>query len=235
MYSSKSYAFLPIKVGVYIEPPYVNYVNNEFVGINIDIIKSFAQRLNTELIYTPCPFIRCILLVKEGQIDVVVGIQKSPERAKYMQFLAQPFSIQYYPLNFYLLQDSQLTINNYNDLKKLRIGTIRGALYFDTFDQDNALIKMPVTTYEQLIQLLLKGRIDTFPEREESITPWLSPDNTKQQLKAASFHFQKAVGSYFAISKKSQLVDQLQRLNDIQQLLITSGKIDEIYEKWREK
>ena len=69
--------------------------------------------------------------------------------------------------------------------KDLRIGLLRGAAYFDQLDNDATLIKVKVSTIEQLIGMLLKGRIDTFLGREESINPIIERIRFKHKLKVS--------------------------------------------------
>ncbi|WP_448550096.1 substrate-binding periplasmic protein [Thalassotalea fusca] len=219
-------------MAVYIEPPYADVSNGQYVGVNIEIVTLIAQRLNRQVNFTECPFIRCMSLMRTGTVDLIVGIKKDKERAKYVSYLDEPYNVQYFPLNFYLLKDSNHNIKQYDDLKNLRIGTIRGALYFERFDRDNELLKTTVTTYEQLIKLLMRKRIDTFIEREESITPWVKSDVYNQRFKKAEYQYSKAVGSYIAVSKKSPLIKKIAQINEIQNQLIQTGAINQIFLHW---
>ncbi len=222
----------PITVAIYLEPPYAKLQENKLQGINVDIIELFAKKLNRKINYLTCPFARCISLLKGGNADMIVGIKQSLEREKYLTFLEQPFHRQDFPLKFYLLKDSPVNITDYDDLAHLRIGTIRGALYFERFDNDKALNKVEVINYSQLIQLLIKGRIDTFLEREESINPWIDRKFYLNNIRLAKYQYGNSVDSYIAISKKSPLMDQLTLLNNTQQQLVDSGMIKAIYLKW---
>ena len=230
--SSKVVADSKINMAIYIEPPYADYENGQFYGVNVDIVNLIAKQLNKQVKYTKCPFIRCMSLMETGKVDIIVGIKKTEERARYVSYLNTPYNIQYYPLNFYLLNGSDHTIHTYQDLKNLRIGTIRGALYFDEFDKDTSLSKTTVTTYEQLIQLLLRGRIDTFIEREESVLPWVNNDIYRARFKKAKYQYSTAVGSYIGISKLSPLINDIERINQIQQSLLDAGHIKQVFSSW---
>ena len=230
--ASKALASSQINMAIYIEPPYADYADGEYYGVNVDIVKLIAQKLNKTVKYTKCPFIRCMSLMQTGDVDIIVGIKRTTERAEYVEYLHSPYNIQYFPLNFFLSSHSKITIKQYKDLEGLRIGTIRGALYFDKFDQDTSLAKTTVTTYEQLIQLLLRNRIDTFIEREESIRPWVNNDIFKSKFKKADYKYSTAVGSYIAISQKSLLMKQISMINNIHEHLLESGEIDNVFSRW---
>ena len=69
---------------------------------------------------------------------------------------------QHFPLRFYVNTENAITIDTYKDLKDLSVGVLRGGSYFERFDQDKKLIKIEMTTHEQLVNMLRKKRIDTF-------------------------------------------------------------------------
>lgn len=167
-------------------------------------------------------------MLEKGQVDITLGIRKSHQRSQYLSFLEQPYKTQEFPLNFFQRTKSTKKINQYDDLKSLRIGVLRGALYFSRFDQDNQLTKVQATNHKQLLELLLKKRIDTFPEREESITPWISQKEYKEKIKLAKFKRDKEVGSYMAIAKKSPFISELTSVNQFQQTLIQTGVITQL-------
>jgi len=220
-----------INLATYIEPPYVSLIDGEFIGINIDVIKLLAKKLNKKINYINCPFARCMSLAKDGDVDLVISIKKSAERMKFLTYLDKPYNTQYFPLNFFVKKNSQININHYDDLKDLRIGTIRAALYYDKFDQDHSLNKIEVPTYRQLVQLLLKGRIDTFLEREESVVPWIDKNTYEQQINIANYQHSKSVESFIAISKKSSLIKELSEINKAQDQLINNGDIKALFDK----
>lgn len=224
-----------INLATYLEPPYANFVNDEFVGINVDITKAIAHKLNKSINYINCPFARCMSLMKDGTVDMIVGIKKTDERSQYVTYLDAPYNTQYYPLKFFVRKDSEFTIEKYEDLKNLRIGTIRGALYFEQFDNDKALNKVEVLNYYQLIQLVLKERIDTFLEREESITPWITTDMYLNHIRLAQYQYNKAVESYIAISKNSPLIVELASFNQAQQTLLDAKQIQSIFTHWQKQ
>jgi len=187
--------------------------------------------MNKQIKFVQCPFARCLNMMKTGDVDLIMGIRKTPERSQYIEFLEKPFDTQSYPVRFFIHQDSQLKIDNYEDLNKLIIGTLRDVSYFDKFDNDTTLKKVEAVHYRHLIQLVLKGRIDTFPEREESITPWIKHDNSLNKLKLARFQSNKAVNSYMGLSKKSPLLKELAKFNNVQNHLLNSNQIAIIINK----
>jgi polar amino acid transport system substrate-binding protein len=214
-----------LNVATYYEPPYSYVVDNKYTGIHINIISLLAKKLNKQVTFIQCPFARCLSLLKNGQADAIIGLRKTEERSQFLAYLDEPFITQNFPLRFYIRHDSELDISSYSDLSNLRIGTLRAATYFDEFDHDTSLNKVEVVTHNQLLQMLIKDRIDTFLEREESVKPWIDQVDYQQKIKLAIYSYNKSVDSYIAISKKSPFLKNIDQFSRMQQQLLNSGEI----------
>ncbi len=217
-----------LKVATFLEPPFVDLVDNKLVGINIEIAKLLAMSVGLKPVFIRCPFARCLTMVKRGQADIIFGLRKLPEREKVLTFLNPPYMIQHYPLRFFVLSSKKITINSFEDLKKLSVGIVRGGSYFELFDNSKSIRKVELTSHEQLVSMLLRGRIDTFIEREESILPLLPLEDYQQKFSLANYQYDKAVNSYIAISKHSDINIYAERLSQQLQNLVTNGTIKNI-------
>jgi len=217
-----------VRIATHVEPPYIELVDGKYVGMHIDILKLLIKNLNKKIVFIPCPFARCMLLLQEGKADIIIGLRKTKAREQHLAYLPLPYDTQSFPLRFYLSRDSRLKINDYEDLKEINIGTIRGASYFDPFDNDSELTKTAVNNHNQLIKMLLKGRIDTFIEREESVLPWINKDIYLNHIKLAKYQYDKSVESYIAISRKSPLFFEWSDFSAMQNKLLKSGEINRL-------
>lgn len=222
-----------IKVAMYIEPPFSDIVDGVFVGENIDIANALAKKIAKTAKFIYCPPARCFAFLQNGQADMMIAIRKTQYRAQFLNYLEPPIKIQHLPLQFYMRADSDFTLNDYQDLLALRVGVLRGASYFDKFDYDTQLTKVPLINYQQLVDMLLKGRIDTFLEREETITPWVDQGVYKTKIKLATFAYNKTVSSYIVVSKKSPLRDDIAHLSTALKSLSDNGEIQAIIDKVR--
>lgn len=222
-----------IIVAMHIEPPFSNIVDGVFIGENIDIANALAAKLNKKVSFVYCPPARCFALLKNGQADMMIAIRKTDTRKQFLKYLEPPIKMQKLPLQFYIHADNKIELKSYEDLHSLNIGVLRGASYFDQFDQDPQLTKIPLTNYKQLVDMLLKGRIDTFLEREETITPWVDQDIYNTRIKIAKFAYDKTVGSYIAVSKKSVLANEIKQLSQAVKDLSDKGELQAIINKVR--
>lgn len=217
-----------INIAMHIEPPFSDIVDGEFVGENIEIGKALAAKAGKKAHFVYCPIARCFSLMQAGQADMIIAVRKTALREKFITYLTPPIKIQHLPLRFYIRTSNDIVLDSYEDLQPLRIGVLRGASYFDKFDHDTKISKIPLTTHQQLIDMLLKGRIDTFLEREESITPLVDKNVYLAGIKLAKFSYDKGVGSYIAISKRSPLATEITNLSHSLQALFDNGEMQRI-------
>jgi len=224
-----------LNVAVYLEPPYVDLVENKLVGENVEIINLLASSIGLNPAFIRCPVVRCITMVKQGQADIILGLSKSPVREKHFIFIQPPLLLQHQPLRFFTLKEKNLIINSLSDLKPLLVGTLRGARYFPLFDENQVIKKVELTSRKQLVQMLLKGRIDTFLEREETVLPLLSTAEYQHKLSIARYQYNKPMNSYIVISKQSKVKHYANELSQVLAKAIADGTIDKIRIKNRNK
>jgi len=216
-----------LKIATYLEPPFVDLVDNKFVGEDITLVKALAGAVHLEPVFILCPFVRCEALVKTGKADMIISVRKTSIRMKDMIFLKPAIFIQKKPIRFYLNKDSNLKVDSYKDLNGLVIGTVRGSTYYDEFDQDASLVKVQTTNRQQLLGMLAANRIDTFLEREELIIPLMSGGSYINKFKLAMYKYEKSVEGFIAISKYSKIADYGAKLsNELAKIL--AGKNKEI-------
>ena len=226
----QSYAFThgELRIATYIEEPFSYIKNNKLVGENIEIAKLLAKSVKLDPLFIHCPFARCLAMVKHGQADMIFGLRKLPEREVYLTFLTPPYMIQHYPVRFFTLKSASHPIKKFSDLKGLTVGVLRGATYFDQFDKSKEIKKVELTTRKQLIKMLLRGRIDTFLEREETIKPLVSATDYKEKLALADYLYDRASATYIAISKHSKIQGYRKQLSKNLRKFVNDGTIQKL-------
>lgn len=224
-----------LNVAVFLEPPYVDIVSNQLVGENIDIIHLLAKSIGLKPVFIQCPPVRCLTMVKQGQADMILGLSKSAPREQHFIFLNPPYLLQHQPLRFFTLKADNLIIENFSDLNPLLVGTLRGAIYFPLFDENQAIKKVELTSRKQMVNMLLKGRIDTFLEREETVLPLLSTAEYQNKFSMANYQYNKPMNSYIAISRQSKIKHYANELSQVLSKAISDGTIEKIRIKNRNK
>lgn len=78
-----------LKVAVAVaDLPYVAMVNNEYVGFDIELIKSFAAKRNYNLSFTSMEFSSLIAALASGKVNMIAdGISVNEERSKQIDFV----------------------------------------------------------------------------------------------------------------------------------------------------
>ncbi|WP_440906373.1 substrate-binding periplasmic protein (plasmid) [Catenovulum sp. SX2] len=222
-----------IVVATHIEPPLVyQLVDGSFHGSNVEVARLLAESLSVEVEFVYCPFARCLYQTQTGQADIMIGINRTKQREQFFDYLPQPYSSLITPVKFYLNKNRPAEISRYEDLVNKKIGVLRGAVYFQPFDNDPRLAKVPVVDHEQLIALLRAGRIDTFLARDLSIRQRINQVEYSELLDVAEFSFEKRQDLFIAISKKSPLKDYQVQLASTLSQLKQQGIVEKIMEKY---
>jgi polar amino acid transport system substrate-binding protein len=221
-----------IRLATFLEPPMIDYVDGQYRGEFIEIMELLAREMEITLTFAHCPIARCLVMMKSGDADIIIGVKNTEQRQLYLNYLSPHLYTQDVPLSFYTHTDNPQQINQYDDLQHKAIGVLRGAAYFEPFDSDPNITKVFVTRQRQLIDMLLKQRIHSFIEREESVTPLLSADEFKY-LQRENYSFTKHVLGYIAISKLSPFAEQTDKFSTKLQELLDNGKIEQIFAKYQ--
>lgn len=220
-----------IVLATHIEPPLIYFNGDTLTGPNIEVARLLAKRFDLNIEFLYCPFARCLNLLENGSADFIVGIHKRNERKEYLSYLNQPYSSRTTALRFYLRKNSEHDIQYYEDLKTLNIGVLRGAAYFERFDNETSLKKTEVTTHQQLLEMLVKERFDTFLGREVSFRSYVSEEFFEKEIKLSSYIVNKKADSYIAISNKSSFLPLKDSFSQYLNEAISNGEIVKIMQK----
>lgn len=223
----------PIVFSVSISPPYVMKSDLELTGIDIDIAKAFAKRLNKTAKFNICPIARCLKSLADGETDMSISLKYTAERAEYLSYLYPHYFTSLEPIVFYLNTNNVKPLSSYQDLYALIIGVERGTLYFEPFDSDNGINKVAVASQQQMVQMLLKNRIDAIVEREETIVPLVSKEIYNNTLIKAQYQVTKRTNGYLVLSKKSQHHPKLTRFSEVLADMKDDGTIKAIFTQYQ--
>ena len=220
-----------IVIGVNILEPWRMKNDGIVEGPDIEVAKKIAEKLSLTLEFRHAPFIRCLAWMKEGSIDMMMGLLKNEEREAYIHFI-EPYYKSKSNKSFYVLKGNKNLITKYEDLYGLKIGVKRGAKYFPQFDEDKKLNKFPVNDYKQNFEKLIAKRIDTFIITKDQGEYLINKLGYQGFFEEAAFSFIKKNFVYIGISKKSHLLNQTSQANKIIATMIQNGEIDSLIKNW---
>lgn len=216
-----------IKVGIDHWPPFSMLLHSKqeesmASGIDLEVMALVAKGLQSKLVIIPCPFKRCLSMMKTGQIDMLTSLQLTQARQAYMHFVTP----HYYSSNkvFYTLKASNIKIDRYSDLLPLSIGLTLGHHNNVQFDEDTLLNKTLVPNDNQLFTMLSHDRLDTILSVEITANYYINQFGLGSDIQKMSFGFQGTQG-YLAISKRSWLAQYQEQVNRLLNELIQQGEV----------
>ena len=114
-----------IKVGVYENPPKVLIDRDgKPKGLFIDVLQYIASKEKWRIQYVPGTWVQCLQRLERGEIDLMVDVGYSEERAKRFDFSDEPVLSSWARL--YTREDSE--IKSLLDLRDKKIAVMKGAL-----------------------------------------------------------------------------------------------------------
>ena len=182
-------------------PPY-QYLDSPPHGIHVTALTKLAQIFNKKIQFFESPnFARCVRMLKNGEVDVIAGLNKSKKREEFAFYA--PYRIEE---NHVVISNKAINISDYTSLQGKIIGVPRGTTYFRKFNDDTSLNKIPIQSIIIGIELILKNRIDIIIT-SRMIANLLIDDITKAHLKATVIKRDDNEGkvSYFGFSKLNKL------------------------------
>lgn len=182
-------------------------VSEEFIdGLHAKYLKNIAKHMNMPIEIIPMPFARRIREFRQGNLDILVGMQRESDIQDEMIYIKPSYETLRH--TFFIIKNDKGKLQNFNDLKKLSIGVTRHAKYFELFNQEPGLIMVPVSTLRQKVELLKKGRINTFIHFQESTTPLINKMGLQNEIIKADYQPIEVNNYYVTLSSNSELIDK---------------------------
>lgn len=224
-----------IRYAVFPAPPYMIGADDEqaaLSGIDVAIVQEIARRLGREVVFVRCPWARCLELMKTGDVDLLSSAYKKPEREEYMLYFSHPF-LDKLPIAFYTLKAKKVVINAYEDIYRLEtVGVLRGASYFEQFDQDPKVKKFAVASQDQLFPMLLEGRLDAIAGYIPTENYRIKVEGYGAKVQLSKYVYEEPAFVYMTISQKSPLAALFAQVDHINTQLVEEGFIQKIVNQY---
>lgn len=150
---------LKVGIGLVNYPPFNFEKEGKRQGAVIEIFQYITKQLGYDIIYEQSPWSRIQLYLQNGNIDIAIHCFKTPEREKFMVFTDTPhiFDTSY----LFTKRDSKIKFDGtLNSIDSNLFGHVRGYSHGISYNQNKKLRKYQSNNEQQLIRMLLKGRID---------------------------------------------------------------------------
>ncbi len=193
-------------------------------GADAAVIAAVADALGVRPFIYYASFKRRLIMMQKGEIDLMCGLLKGAEREKFIYFINPPYKTRSDTV-FFMSKDKQGQLTCYEDLKHLAIGVTRGTKYFPRFDSDPALDKKVASQVILNFRKLLRNRLDVVAVNESLGLDLVNQFNLSDLVGMAQFRFSQAKSVYFGISRKSWMMQDLDRIGSVLNQMISSGRI----------
>ncbi len=200
-------------------------------GPDAKILTAIAKEIGTSVNFQYAPFKRRLLMVKNGDLDLVCGLLKRQDREAYIHYIQPPYKKRSDTI-FFVPKGKADRIKTYEDLYGLKIATVFGSKFFIKFDKDNRLNKEPVAQVTLNFKKLLLGRVDTIIINESTGIDLMHKMRISDQIEMAPYRFNREKFVYIGISKNSWLMERIDTIEPVIRKMVLSGKIRQIIEDY---
>jgi polar amino acid transport system substrate-binding protein len=208
-------------------PRYFSSVNGELKGIEIDLMDRLAKKLSLQATFLKCPWNRCLIMMRQGSVDVMPYLLKTADREEYMLYVDPPYQI-HSEKCFFVKKGNAKLIQKYEDLYSLNVGVQKGAAYFSPFDSDEAIPKMTVIEEKLLFPMLLRDRFHTFVGACQPLNYIALKSGYLDRVEAADYKFLSPNPAHIAISRKSRLISRASEVEQVIKNLVESDELTRI-------
>jgi diguanylate cyclase (GGDEF)-like protein len=151
-----------VRIGVFENPPIVSAPPDGLPeGIAIDMVRWVAEREGWQVTYVPAAFDTLMEQLEQGNIDLLVGVGYSDERARRFQFSQQSL-IGNWGMVF---RHARARIESLPDLKGKRVALMRSSTHSEALVElsaqfDAAFTPVYVDTYADVLRAITQGQAD---------------------------------------------------------------------------
>ncbi|MEH6343575.1 MAG: transporter substrate-binding domain-containing protein [Bermanella sp.] len=207
-------------------PPYTIINDKQASGIDLDIVHKLAHTIKHNVVLVKCPWKRCLKLAELGKLDMLSTAMYTQKRSEYMAYI-QPEYMQT-SIVFFSKKTRNISIEKYEDLFSLTVGRELGSTTFEPLQSDNRITFKDYMKKKQLFDLLLSERIDILVGGKIALDYQAKKYGFAKKVTLQPYLYRGA-NVYFAVSKKSLLIEYLIPLNHAMKKLKKEGVLEVLF------
>ncbi len=207
-------------------PPWKIVEDGKFSGIDTQLVEALLAEIDLKPKFVAFPWTRSLEMMKTGNVWLMSGVLKHPERELFLNFVEPPYKTRSSKV-FYRRADSE-DILTHKDLRHLDIGVQRGAHYYPEFDDDTLLNKKPVPDDSFNFRKLSEGRLDAVITTETQGDYLLAVLGLQDKIVKSTYRYDSTAPVYFAVSKRSPLARRMKDINAAARRLHDNGTFRKI-------
>lgn len=196
------------------------------VGEHLDYLTAIEVDSNICINKTILPYPRIWQSIKSGGHDGGI-VFKSASRSSYVDYVALIRIVK-----TVVIPANGIELNGYSDLQSITIGKVRGTHLSSQFDNDKSLNIIEVTTYEQAIKMLKRGRLDAVAGSALVLSYQLMKFNAFDKVDISRKVTLGEKEQWLQIAKNKLRADQISALREAVVRLKKTGTFDAIMDKY---
>ena len=209
--------------------PWKMVKDGKIEGIDINITNELASRLGLKVEYRALPLKRCLLSLRRGQADIMGFLTFKEERTEFLRYIQPPY--QGDTKIFYVRLGEAQKLKNYEDLYNLNTGVILGHKHYEPFDSDKKIKKSYVNKIRSSYHMLAKGHVDAIIDNDTQGPYNAHRFGVADSIEIAPYKAKLEMNGYFAMSKKSKFITQIDKFDEVLKEMVESGTIDKIIQE----
>lgn len=212
----------PLRVMTDYWPPFrMAAEGGRIVGLDMDLLAELERRTGLRFEVHRAPWARGLAALQSGSADLMTGLARTPERERYIDYLAQP----YYACapRFYATPELAPQITRYEDLRDHPIGYVLESAYFEPFDSDKQLQKSGVNNETQLLQMLTLGRLQLVIGTDCQVDYELRDPQLAQRIVRTRYQPDSRTELFIGFSRQRPLTAERKLIADALQQMIADG------------
>jgi len=199
-------------------------------GAYVEIVRELARRTGTRVEVVDCPLKRCLMLLQQGEVDVAIGLQATPEREKYLRFLATPYRLHASDHVYYMRMGEAGRLRGASDLVGLAIGVKLGSEISDSLASRVGVKLEPVPDNRNNFAKLVAGRIDAVAIPEDQGEYLLADLHLQGRLAKAPYREPNGSSRSVAVARRSPYASQIEALDAAMAAMRADGTLQRIYQ-----
>lgn len=200
-------------------------------GLDIDLLDQLSQRTGLRFDVQRAPWARGLAALQQGKADLMTGLAKTPEREGYIDYLPQP----YYACapRFYAAPAQAAALRSYAELAGLTVGYVLESAYFEPFDSDQQLRKRAVNNEMQLLEMLVRGRLQTVIGTDCQVDYELREPRWSGRIAKAAFQPPTRTDLYIGFSRARGLTAEYQKVAEALEQLRREGWVAQAAQRYQ--
>lgn len=231
-----------LRVGVSMHPLY-QFVDarGRFSGIDVELSEAVFAHAGFEVEFIPYPWKRIVYLIEQGDLDAALSAADSDKNSHFAYFSSEHLRIEHTAI--YSLKENTSKFYSVSKLTHLRdldikLGVVRGVSYSSEYEQ---LLQHPwfsrnlviVDSYEPLIDLLIKQRIDAYLGSELAQASQIRKRQLQTNIQPVLYlTSEKEALTHIMYSKKTVPKEWAERINVSMRELKASETFQQIWNKY---